>query len=247
MEKKTKHRIAGILVVLGLLVILIPLFQSNNDLPTNTAEIKAPPFPDQPVQVMSAEPDEAINLQEQINPPTPSTGSVTPHDTVPPVSSVETQTVQPPVEIIHNDTQAEKAPTKKPEINSSANKKPLASTVKTTKKLAHHVKSSKQTTLKTVALLKPADNNGLLKLKQAVWVIQIGSFKNKTNALRLVNRLRAHGYRAFIQQVSTTFGQSTRVFVGPETKRTSAHQLAGRLETELHVRGVVISYKPLML
>lgn len=91
------------------------------------------------------------------------------------------------------------------------------------------------------------NNEDLLKLKNPVWVIQLGSFKNKTNALRLVNQLRESGYRAFIQQVNTTEGNSTRVFVGPEAKQTAARALAGELESTLHVRGIVISYEPLAL
>jgi len=65
--------------------------------------------------------------------------------------------------------------------------------------------------------------------------------------LRLVNQLRASGYRAFIQQVATLEGNSTRVFVGPETKFASAHALANQLESSMRLHGIVISYKPLAL
>lgn len=97
------------------------------------------------------------------------------------------------------------------------------------------------------AAVEPINDNGLFKVKEAVWVIQLGSFKNKANALRLVNQLRASGYRAFIQQVSTDGGDSTRVFVGPEAQQASARELATQLESNLHLRGFVISYKPLTL
>src|SRR3990167_4820801 len=90
-------------------------------------------------------------------------------------------------------------------------------------------------------------DHGLLQLKTSAWVIQLGSFKNKANALRLVNDLRQKGYKAFLQTVSSPFGDSTRVYVGPEYKHVSAEKLASELERELHLRGIVISFKPLAL
>ncbi|MBV9576260.1 MAG: SPOR domain-containing protein [Gammaproteobacteria bacterium] len=94
--------------------------------------------------------------------------------------------------------------------------------------------------------IKPADffAKDITHLKNAVWVVQIGSFKNKANALRLVNQLRENGYRAFIQAFS---GNHTRVFVGPENKRDAAYQLVDRLKSDLHIRGIVVSYQPFML
>lgn len=93
----------------------------------------------------------------------------------------------------------------------------------------------------------PIDNNGLLKLKKAAWVIQLGSFKNKAHALRLVNQLRAEGYRAFIQHVNVASGENTRVFVGPEHQEKAARQLASEINTSMKLRGIVISYKPFTL
>lgn len=48
MEKKTTQRIVGILVVIALVIILMPLLLDKNDAATQTASLKAPPFPDQP-------------------------------------------------------------------------------------------------------------------------------------------------------------------------------------------------------
>src|SRR5262249_49589734 len=110
-----------------------------------------------------------------------------------------------------------------------------------------------RTTIRTAKIQTPTkinmatNDNGLVDLSKAAWVIQLGSFKNKANALRLVNQLRANGYHAFIQKISTTFGEHTRVFVGPENKRMTANALANRLESEMHVKGIVISYQPLTL
>lgn len=53
MEKKTKHRILGVLVVIGIVIILLPLFQSEKEAPVETTLVKAPPFPGQAPQVAS--------------------------------------------------------------------------------------------------------------------------------------------------------------------------------------------------
>jgi DedD protein len=117
-------------------------------------------------------------------------------------------------------------------------------------KMAKAAKTSKPTTAvssnKPKFVEKALTENGLVELKNRTWVIQIGSFKNKANALRLVNQLRANGYPAFIQQLSGT-KENTRVFVGPESKHKSAHALAQKLEAELHLKAIVISYQPLSL
>lgn len=147
MEKSSKHRILGALVVVGLVVITLPLFQ-NSDLPTEPKIVKAPPFPDQYVQVTSTAP------------------TILPNQAVTPLTM------------------------------------PF---------VAEHTESP---VTKDGPVTKQA-----YSLNNVAWVIQLGSFKNKANALRLVNELRASGYRAFIKQIPATFGQSTRVFVGPEKKR----------------------------
>lgn len=81
------------------------------------------------------------------------------------------------------------------------------------------------------------------EVKSTAWVVQLGVFREKNNALRLVNQLRANGYRAFIAST----GEITKVFVGPENKQNLAHSLASRLETEMHIRGIVVNYKPFTL
>ncbi len=72
MEKKTRHRILGSLVLIGLVVILLPFFQGNKEFATETTLVKAPPFPDQSMQAMisdPSQPDEDIIEPEQQNEP----------------------------------------------------------------------------------------------------------------------------------------------------------------------------------
>jgi DedD protein len=153
---------------------------------------------------------------------------------------------EPAIASDEDDFKTKQASTKAPEpVVASA---PVAKPAPIVAKVKQKTKQAKLMQASKIKIdNKPIKDNGLLELKQAAWVIQIGSFKNKANALRLVNQLRANGYRAFIQQTSGTFGDSTRVFVGPENKHHSARALADRLESDMHIRGIVISYKPLAL
>src|SRR5206468_425713 len=65
MDSKTKHRLLGVLVVIGLVVILFPFFQSNKDFSKEAKAVTAPPFPDQSVQVSMMNEDVGENVEEQ--------------------------------------------------------------------------------------------------------------------------------------------------------------------------------------
>jgi cell division septation protein DedD len=104
---------------------------------------------------------------------------------------------------------------------------------------------------KTKTLTIPAaisSNNmseNLSNLKKTAWVVQMGSFKSKDNALHLTNRLRAKGYKAFTYETKSN-GQ-TRVYVGPEFKQATAAVLVDRIQKEIDMQGVIVTYNPLAL
>jgi len=96
-------------------------------------------------------------------------------------------------------------------------------------------------------IVKPAAVKSA-EFKQPAWAIQMGNFKNKENALRLTNQLRAAGFKAFTRDYKLASGKvRTRVFIGPEFKQTTALALSGKVEDKLKLRGIVVSYKPLEL
>jgi len=72
------------------------------------------------------------------------------------------------------------------------------------------------------------------------WLVQLGSFSNARNASGLKDRLLKKSYPAFIRTSKTDSGEVTRVFVGPSANRQQATQLAARLFTETHLKGMVI-------
>lgn len=333
MERTTKHRILGILVVIGLVIILLPFFQGGKEAPTEVTVVKAPPFPDQSVQVTATDTADVSNTTATSNPTVAATTALAPQSqttetnpttaVTPAVDNAPPATIAKPAStpiksasvvktdlpssndpiktdlttahdtakqasldpnntssnaILNEDVSPQAQNSEQVLVPDSDDEENITKTAKVASKKANQVASykiiedskSKTKIKKTASLSKrnnlnshkpvkapsaqtasltpaPFDNNGLFSLKNPVWVIQIGSFKNKTNALRLVNQLRSSGYRAFIQRTSTAFGESTRVFVGPEYKQVNARALATRLETDMHLKGIVVSYKPLTL
>jgi len=74
------------------------------------------------------------------------------------------------------------------------------------------------------------------------WVVQLGSFSNEQNALKLRDRLRAKGYTAFVEPVQGSGGKSLRVRVGPELERAQAEAIRDKLQKELKIKGIVGRY-----
>jgi DedD protein len=271
MERKIKHRILGGFAIAALVIILLPLFQSGNESTIETKLVKAPPFPDQSVQVatpLSASPDHPVIPVQ--SPQAAENDAVEPTDLMSAARPTVVNEISPMDTAISQTEESPQAKVTEVEpmipsesddfktsVTNEVSKPKESNPFKTIVKKSKHIEKSEKTPTvikvtkfekkRTSVAQTPLTDNGLIELKNAVWVIQIGSFKNKANALRLVNQLRANGYRAFIQQVSNTFGENTRVFVGPEYKHNSARALATRLESDMHIRGIVISYKPLAL
>jgi len=76
------------------------------------------------------------------------------------------------------------------------------------------------------------------------WVIQLGSFSDKSNADRLIKKLRKKGFEAYSRVDTTTKGAHlNRVYVGPEIRLSSAKQLLKKLHHSFHLNGVVRKYK----
>jgi len=74
------------------------------------------------------------------------------------------------------------------------------------------------------------------------WAIQLGSFASQENASKLVERLRASGYSAFLEKVFSEDKAVFRVRVGPELLRSEAQDLRDKLEQEVELKGIVVRY-----
>lgn len=74
-------------------------------------------------------------------------------------------------------------------------------------------------------------------VKQMSWYVSAGTFKNKANALALVNRLKNLGFMAFIPDSQ----KNVAVLVGPYEYRGHAAVGLERLKEIAHVQGVLVT------
>ena len=82
------------------------------------------------------------------------------------------------------------------------------------------------------------------KVKQQVkaWVVQVGSFAKKMNAVGFRDKLKEAGFVAFVETTDETQGKLFRVRVGPELNRERAEKMQERIEIEFDLKGIIVSY-----
>ena len=74
------------------------------------------------------------------------------------------------------------------------------------------------------------------------WAVQVGSFSDSRNALKLRDSLRAKGYPAFVEQVKVSTGSSYRVRVGPVLARADAEAIQAKLAAKVKLSGIVVHH-----
>ncbi|AWL12419.1 Cell division protein DedD [Saliniradius amylolyticus] len=77
----------------------------------------------------------------------------------------------------------------------------------------------------------------------AGWVVQLGSFRHNKNVQELKTTLKKAGYRVFTRQVTTSAGELTKVFVGPELKREPLEQALPHLNQLTSLKGKITTFK----
>ncbi|MDH5180641.1 MAG: SPOR domain-containing protein [Gammaproteobacteria bacterium] len=87
----------------------------------------------------------------------------------------------------------------------------------------------------------PAANKGDQKTVRG-WAVQVGSFSNRENAMKLRNRLRKADYPAFVELMKGKQGQIYRVRVGPDPTRTLAEERMHKLRDKMKIYGVVMHH-----
>ncbi len=75
------------------------------------------------------------------------------------------------------------------------------------------------------------------------WSLQLGSFRNSDNAVRLRAALREAGHHSYILHARTGEGETWRVFVGPMLKKTELLTLAGSIEKRFGLKGQIVRYR----
>lgn len=118
---------------------------------------------------------------------------------------------------------------------------PTEPTAAGTRKMEDLVQKLSQPGVTGTSLSKESAAPSLAPDVAEAWTIQMGAFKDRVNADKIVAQLVAHGYRAYL---GTQSPGVYRVFVGPEVRRERADQLRDRVAADTGNKGVVVRYLP---
>lgn len=141
------------------------------------------------------------------------------------VATVETPKPAPPKPV---ETKPEPKPEPKPEAKPAA-PKPVAAKPAEPRPTEAKPAEAKPTAPKPAA---PA-------AAKVGFAVQVGAFSDATEAGAMRERLRAAGFTAFTETVTTDQGKLTRVRVGPVLDRAAADQLKAQIQSKAGVDGIV--------
>ena len=104
-------------------------------------------------------------------------------------------------------------------------------------------KNTRSIAEKIASLTEPAKKEKQSLIKQTVWAVQVGSFKKRSNALGLKEKLRKKKMPAFVERIMKKNNQAVyRVRVGPEITRKKAVALKQKLKKEMQLTGLVVKH-----
>ena len=84
------------------------------------------------------------------------------------------------------------------------------------------------------------DENGLLR----AWVLQAGSFEEKSKAESLMQQLRDSGAKAFVKTATIEDKTFYRVYVGPKADKRRAIAEKARIDSNFSTDAIVLQYIP---
>ena len=75
------------------------------------------------------------------------------------------------------------------------------------------------------------------------WSLQLGSFQDHQNALKLRADLRQADYRSYIIAAQTDQGSVYRVFVGPILDKSRLEKIGQEIRSKFNLKGQIVRYK----
>ena len=92
------------------------------------------------------------------------------------------------------------------------------------------------------ATTNPSSAAPAVKKPTSGWAVQLGSFSSEANARRLIDKLRAAGFAAYLERHREADATVFKVRVGPEQRQADAEKLRARLEREFATKGILRPY-----
>lgn len=82
----------------------------------------------------------------------------------------------------------------------------------------------------------------VIKPKINGWVVQVGSFSNHNNAVKLVQTLKKKHFEAFLEKIKVKGRWLYRVRVGPEINKNTAKKIQAKISKAVNLKGSVVTY-----
>ena len=220
MDEHLKQRLVGALVLLSTAVIFLPLVFDGRDGDASYHEIQIPAEPVVTLDVTEPSIDRAYFAAVQ-------------------------QAVEADRELSADSTLAQQ-PSVKSEESIDATPLPVpaeeaSSGGETAVKKAEEIAARQD--FATIKAAAKAPANGIERLAET-YTIQLAAFSSRENASKLHKKLIDKDYKAYIEQNSGNGKTLYRVFVGPQLRKQRAEVIAGALEQEFHLKGIVVRYAP---
>jgi DedD protein len=87
---------------------------------------------------------------------------------------------------------------------------------------------------------RPTENSGN-ETGLVRWIIQVGSFSQRKNALELQKKLRKQGFATFLDSLGTEKnGKLYRLKVGPELNKERAEAIKSQLEKQYQLQAILV-------
>ncbi|WP_203141080.1 SPOR domain-containing protein [Marinobacter mangrovi] len=218
-----KQRIVGALVLISLAVIFVPMLFDEPHTERTTQQIKLPEEPAFP----------KVDIQDQGGQSPVTTGSEGASQESAPAYSIEEQpeaaapTVTSPQQdgAMTEPQQTASAPEPSPEPAPTSSSEP----------------ASQVATAPQQSEPEPADEAEFKQTMKGAWLVQLGSFGNQKNALRLRDEVRDKGYAAYTESVKRGDLTLTRVFSGPFVSEDEANSAKSQLDKAFKLNSLVMS------
>lgn len=258
-----KQRLIGAAVLIALGVIFIPmLLTGDGNFLSGDSESNVPPKPMYELEAPRVLPlDKRTQSSEPVGEPASKATDASADKAIKPEDAVKSDatTESASSETAKTAEQSDKtqAATESVAVRKQGTEKPAVA--KTEAKQVEETSQSADKTAKTstanekVTTAKPAESTASTAEKPATestakkpivsgFVVQLGSFSVKKNALNLRDSLRKKGHASFVEEYRHNGKVSYRVRVGPEQTRELANALKQKLKAETKIDGFIVAF-----
>ena len=223
MEEGTKRRLIGAAVIVALLVIFLPMLVEEEPPPSvSEREISIPQQPDF---------DQGYDASVLENPVEPSVSTFVEYEE-PTQEDLPLPQELPPPALFEAPATTEPRATPEPPPVLLEEKKPPAAKPKPAPKATS---TSEPEPVPPSALARP-------HASPSAWVIQVASLRERDRAYEIVQKLRAKGFPAYLEEAYVKQELWHRVRIGPELERKRVESTAASLQRKTGRKGQIQRY-----